>query len=77
MKKLLAIFAVAALISCNDSADGDNKNGDSAANKIDSSYDSKIDSVQNRADSIIDKLDSTKDAKVDNVRGKLDSADKK
>ena len=74
MKKLLVVLALGAFAACNNGT-GDSA-VDSTANKIDSTANAKIDSVQTKADSISNKIDSTASAKTDSLKSKADTTKK-
>jgi hypothetical protein len=67
MKKLLLVLAIGAFAACNDSAT-------STENKVDSSAEATVDSLQATGDSLSNAIDSTTDVKVDSVKAKADSA---
>lgn len=71
MKKLLMILALGAFVACNDSATTTTEEtADSLTNKVDSSADAKIDSLETKTDSLANKIDSSRDAKIDTLQKK-------
>jgi hypothetical protein len=79
MKKLLIVFVVAgALVACNNSGNGDekqtvdsiSKRDDTLKHNVDSSAAAKKDSIDQKAQELKGKFDSATKARKDSVQGK-------